>query len=41
MNRGEGRTTSAFAQVGWRFDLLGDGGSVGLSGPLLEAGIRF
>lgn len=40
-NLGEGRTTSLFFQVGWRFDAPEAKSSVSLMGPVLEAGLRF
>jgi len=40
-NLGEGRLTSLFAQVAWRFDVFGGGTGFPIGGPFLEAGLRF
>jgi hypothetical protein len=40
-NLGEGRTTSLFVQLGWRFDVIGNSSDIEFGGPLVELGLRL
>ncbi len=40
-NLGDGRITSVFLQLAWRFDLLAHAASFPLGGPTLDIGFRF